>query len=378
MKHTWILALICAICSPLVTKAQEFNPERAFNDLKTIKGVWFMPTDRGDRLEIWTVVDDSTMTGRSVRIKPEDGDTVLLETLKLTLRDTNIVYAATVRGQNANKPVDYKLTEAWRDEFVFSNPKHDDPQIIRYILLGNRELQVTTEGKKNNRTVTREFVFEREFSASTTEFRVRAGINAASLIKERDFGKTGDLEGPDFGARPGWEIGIGTAFKGRGGFLSMNVEIGLTGKYSTVTSQFYDDTLLYKRDGSYRTVWFNASVFPEFTFKRDGRFSMIVGPYYGRLISNRFNGTATPPSRNKLFNSNTDLKRNDFGLLGGVQYKMNLGKKDLNGKIGMRFNMGITDLDGLYRRRCDNPLLCNERVLLRSISAYYSMDLVKM
>jgi Domain of unknown function (DUF6265) len=159
MKYTWILALICAICSPLVTKAQEFNPERAFNDLKTIKGVWFMPTDRGDRLEIWTVVDDSTMTGRSVRIKPEDGDSVLLETLKLTLRDTNIVYSATVRGQNANKPVDYKLTEAWRDEFVFSNPKHDDPQIIRYILLGNRELQVTTEGKKNNRTVTREFIF---------------------------------------------------------------------------------------------------------------------------------------------------------------------------------------------------------------------------
>jgi hypothetical protein len=322
------------------------------------------------------------MTGRSVRIKPEDGDTVTLETLKLTLRDTNIIYSTVVRGQNANKPVDFKLTEAYSDEFVFTNPKHDDPQIIRYILLGNREMQVTTEGKKNNRVVTREFVFEREFNPVSSEFRLRIGTNVSSLIAERKFNNI--EESPNFGALPGWDFGLGMVFKGRGGFLSLNTEIGLSGKYSSVRSRFFADTIPGKpiaefiRDGVYRTTWFTAAVFPEFTFKRDGRLSMIVGPYYGRLISNKLAGTTTPPSRNKLFNSNTDLNKNDFGLMGGLQYRLNVGKKDLNGKLGLRFNLGLSDLDGLYKRRCDNPALCNERVLLRGITAYYSVDLVKL
>ena len=387
MKQYWIFALCCAVLLPLLGHTQEaFDAKDAFKDLKKIKGVWFMPTDRGDRLEIWTVVDDSTMTGRSLRIKPEDGDTVVLETLKLTRRDTNIVYSAVVRGQNANKPVDFRLTEAYSDEFVFENPKHDDPQKINYFLLGNREMQVTTEGKKNNRTITHEFVFEREFSSSTTEFRIRAGLNGSSFVKEREFSGVGDLEGPDFGPRPGWELGIGSAFRGSGGFLTMNVEIGLSGKYSAVNASFYADTVpgkpaaFFVRDGSYRSVWFNAAVFPELTFKRDGRLSMIIGPYYGRLVLNKVAGTSTPADRNKSFNSNTDLKKNDFGLMGGLHYKMNMGKKDLNGKIGLRFNMGLTDLDNLYirRRSTSSPTLANERILLRSVSAYYSIDLVKL
>ena len=382
MRQFCLSALCCAILFPATIWSQEFDPETAFGNLKSIRGVWFMPTDRGDRLEIWQVDNDSTMTGRSVRIKPEDGDTVTLETLKLTLRDTNIIYSAVVRGQNANKPVDFKLTEAYSDEFVFTNPKHDDPQIIRYILLGNRELQVTTEGKKNNRVVTREYVFEREFNPVSAEFRLRLGANVSSLIAERKFNNI--EESPNFGALPGWDFGLGMVFKGRGGFLSLNTEIGLSGKYSNVRSRFYADTVPGKpiaefiRDGVYRTTWFNAAVFPEFTFKRDGRLSMIVGPYYGRLISNKLAGTTTPPSRNKLFNSNTDLKKNDFGLVGGLQYRLNLGKKDLDGKFGLRFNLGLSDLDGLYKRRCDNPALCNERILLRGITTYYSVNLVKL
>jgi hypothetical protein len=377
MIHRFASAICFALFLPVAISAQKFDPQYAFEDIKTIKGVWFMPTDRGDRLEIWEIVDDSTMTGRALRIKQEDGDTVLLEALKLTLRDTNIVYTVVVRGQNANKPIEFKLIEAYRDEFVFANPRHDDPQIIRYVLLGNREMQVTTEGKKNNRTVTHEFVFEREFSKSATQFRIRAGLGAGSLVKERDF--TGNFEQkPAFALRPSWEVAIGTAFKGAGGFLAMNMEVGIAGKYSGVDARFYLDTI-YVRNGSYRMTWLTAAVFPEFTLRREGRLSAIVGPYYGRLLVNTPNGDFSPANRNKSFNSNTDLNKNDFGILAGLQYKLKIGKKDLDGKIGARVNLGLTNLDNLYLRRCTSSTnTCNERVLLRSVSVYYTVDLAKL
>lgn len=375
-------ALYCALLLPALSFAQDFKPQTAFRNLKALKGVWFMPTDRGDRLEIWQIENDSTMSGRAVRIKTDDGDTITLETLTLSLRDTNIIYSTIVRGQNNNKPVDFKLVEAYSDEFLFENPKHDDPQKIRYILLGNRELQVTTESKKNGRVVTKEYIFEREFSPVAVEFRLRGGLNAASLIGEKDFNfLTPD---PKFGYRPGWDVGIATTLKGRGGFLGLNIELGLSGKYSHVKSEFSvatSDTSFttYKRDGSYRTTWLNIAVLPEYTFLRDGRLSAVVGPYYGYLLTNKVNGTEQPASDNKLFNSNKDLRKHDFGLVGGLQYKLNIGPKDIGGKIGLRASLGLVDLDNLYKLRCSpTSNLCNERVLLRSISAYYSINLTQL
>jgi hypothetical protein len=356
--------------------AQDFDPRIAFKDLRVLRGVWFMPTDRGDRLEIWQIEDDSTMTGRSLRIKPENGDTVLLETMRLTIRDTNVVYSAVVRGQNNNKAVDFLLTEAYSDEFLFENPAHDDPQKIRYLMLGNREIQVTTEGKKNGRTITREYVFEREFKAAGAEFRVRAGTNISTIATERAFNNM--LSGPDFGVLPGWELGLGILFKGSGGFLNINTEIGLAGRYFGVNSRFFSDTTEYVRDGTYLTNWFTAALYPEFTLKRDGRLTLLVGPYYSRLISSRLNGTTIPRPSDKLFNTNKDLNKNDLGILAGVHYQLKPKKKDMGAKLGARFNIGMRDLDNLYKRRCSNPALCNERLLLRSISLYYSINLVQL
>ncbi|MFM8371105.1 MAG: hypothetical protein ACKOCO_01870 [Bacteroidota bacterium] len=93
-------SLILLLLITSVASAQIEDPQFAFRDLKRgLDGTWFMPTDRGDRLEIWSVQDDSTLVGRSVRIKPENGDTVLLERLRIELRDTNITYITASRVQ---------------------------------------------------------------------------------------------------------------------------------------------------------------------------------------------------------------------------------------------------------------------------------------
>jgi hypothetical protein len=387
MLRLFRLLLIAFLLTPLAAFAQIDYPEDAFRELRRgLDGTWFMPTDRGDRLEIWELANDSTLVGRAIRIKPENGDTVLLERLALELRDTTVTYIATARGQNNNQPVPYKLTEIDDEGFyIFTNPTHDDPQKIKYLLLGNREMQVFTEGKRNGRTVTQEYVFEREFTPGAVEFRLKGGINAQSLNGTGNFNLDIPNQDPDFGWKPGWELGTQVRFKGRGGFIIINVELGLVGKLSYAKSEFTIDTSFipgepkYKRDLTYNTAWLVVGLMPEITFKRDGRFSLMAGPYYGRLVGARGKGVQTPVE-NKLFKANNDFKKNDFGLMAGFQYKLNFGKKDLGGILGLRANLGLSNIDNLYKRYCGDSqsALCNAAVAFRGVTLYYSIDLLKM
>lgn len=371
--------------------AQIDDPEGAFRELRRgLVGTWFMPTERGDRLEIWWKEDDQTLAGKSVRIKPETGDSVLLERLRLELRDTTITYIAIARGQNNNQPVPFRLTEI--DEagfFVFSNPEHDDPQKIRYLLLGNREMQVETIGKRNGREVKQEFVFEREFTPEAVAFHLRGGLNAHSLRGTGNFNldqpsPTGAT--PSFGWKPGWELGMQARFKGRGGFITINAELGAVGRRAATASVFSVsiDTMpyliTYKRDLSYNSIWLVASVMPEITFRRDGRLSLMAGPYYGRLVGLSGKGLQEPTEANKVTKVNNDFKKNDFGIQAGFQYKLNFGKKDLGGILGLRATYGLSNLDNLYSRFCDDgsSSLCNGQVSFLGASLYYSVNLLKL
>jgi len=386
MKYVLRLTTFLLLLLPAQAFTQIYADEvrGIFRELRDLDGTWFMPTDRGDRLESWDVVDDSTYVGRGMRIKPENGDTVTLETLRMELRDTTITYYAIVRGQNQNKPVPFKLTTADYDGYVFENPKHDDPQKIRYRLLSKREMQVFTEGKRNGRTVTQEYVFEREFTPGAVEFRIKAGVNYNTLRKTGYFRYADDDKAniPAFGGKPGWEFGTQTSFKGRGGFITINGELGISGRYATVKSRFDVDTsLTYARDVTYQSIWLTLAVVPEITFSSEGRLSIMAGPYLGILIGNKTKGTILPESpngKNKLFNPYNDFKKTDIGLTGGLQYKLNFGKKDLGGIIGVRANLGLSNIDNLYDRDCPIPALCNGRISFLGAMAYYSVNLLKI
>jgi hypothetical protein len=368
-----------------IVSAQIDYPEDAFRELRRgLEGTWFMPTERGDRLEIWWKEDDRTLAGKSVRIKPENGDTVLLERLRIELRDTTVTYITIARNQNGGKPMDYPLTEIDEEGFyVFKNLAFDDPQKIRYLLLGNREMQVETMSRRNGREVKQEFVYEREFTPGAVEFRVRGGINASSLRGTRDLIQTFDP--PKFGWKPGWELGMQARFKGRGGFITINAELSAIGRRAYTQSDFSVNVdtmpyvIRYQRDLTYHSVWLVASIMPELTFGRDGRLSLMAGPYYGRLVGLSGKGLQEPTEENQLFKVNNDLKKNDFGINLGFQYKLNFGKKDLGGILGLRASYGLSNIDNLYSRECaDSPSLCNGQVSFLSASLYYSVNLLKL
>ena len=384
LRHTplGILMFCLFFLCPIVLRAQveAGDGPAIFRELRALDGIWFMPTDRGDRLEIWRVADDSTYLGRALRIKPENGDTVNLETLRLELRGDTITYYAIARGQNRNQPIAFRLTNADLDGYLFENPKHDDPKKILYRLLGNREMQVTTEGTRNGRTVKDEYVFEREFTPGAVEFRIRAGLNVFSLNGVGQFPAdiSGDKQTLDYAYKPGWELGATTTFNGRGGHFRINVDLGLSGRFSAVNSSFYGDTVTYIRKGTYNTTWLNVAVVPELKFKRDGRLSLLAGPYIGFLLGSRLKGDLLPDTENKLFKANNDFKKLDLGLAFGLQYRLNFGKKDVGGIIGLRGNLGLKDLDNLYSRDCDNPAFCNGQVKWRGAAVYYSVNLLKL
>ncbi|MBK8554669.1 MAG: hypothetical protein IPL65_02330 [Lewinellaceae bacterium] len=371
----FLLALL-----PLALQAQIEDASDIFRELKGLDGVWFMPTDRGDRLEIWSVADDSTLIGRHVRIRIETGDTVTLETMRIERRADTVQFIAIVRGQNENKPVVFNLTTADYDGYVFENPEHDDPKKIIYRLLGNRELQVNTEGTRGSRTVKQEYVFEREFNPGAVQFRVRAGMNVFNMRQ------TGTLlTTPEFKAGPGWELGTTFAFKGRGGYITLNVDVGFLGRNVKAKSGFATveqrDTGLvfvqYERDLTYRQAWLGFAVYPELTFRRDGRLSIYAGPYVNALLINRGKGLDLPGT-SSVYDANSDFKRKDIGLLGGFQYKMNFTKKDLEGKLGIRATYGLSNIDALYTRGCNNPAYCNGSITLQGISLYYSINILKL
>ena len=377
----YVFAGFLLLC-PVFVSAQIEDADIIFRELRALKGTWFMPQDRGDRLEVWEIQDDSTLTGRGMRIKAENGDTVLLETMTLELRGDTITYNATVRGQNKNLPVPFELTLADVDGYLFENPGHDNPQKIRYRLLGNRELQVLTEVKRGNRTVTDEYIFEREFTPAGVEFRLRGGLNVFNL---RSTGYLTLPPAPTFGPKMGWELGAQVALRGNGGFITVNIEAGLTGKYAHAKSEFYIplDTfpfsIDYKRDVTYKQTWLIVAVAPEITFRRDGRLSLMAGPYYGRLLFNRTKGTDLPGGDNPKYDANEDFKKNDIGIIAGLQCKLNIGKKDLGSILGLRVNLGLANLDNLYTvRQSGSSSLYNGRISLQGISFYYCIDLLKL
>lgn len=374
------LLLLATLFLPCTLAAQIEDPAVIFRELRGLDGTWFMPTDRGDRLETWAITNDSTLTGKSLRIKPEDGDTVLLENLRIEWRGDQINYLTIARGQSGNKPVVFALTDADYEGYTFENPANDDPQKIHYRLLSNRELQINTEGKRSGRAVTNEYVYEREFSPGAVEFRLRAGVNMFTLKGDGQFPADTMLQDQSlgFGYRPGWEIGTQACFKGRGGFITINMDITLAGKSSTVSSDFYGDTATYVRGGNYKTTWLSIGLLPELTFRRDGRLSVFAGPYFGVLLNSRLKGVQLPNTENRLFKANNDFKKTDLGLVAGLQYKLNIGKKDLGGILGARFQLGLKNLDNLYSRDCDNPAFCNGQVKLVGFSFYYSVNLLKI
>lgn len=125
-KTTLILLLLVIVSC----KNSDSNKNEKIKAASWLLGNWENKSADGNLTENWEKVNDSTFQAQSYYIKEKD--TVHFESIILQQKGENLTYTATVKGQNNDKPVVFKLKTATDKQVSFENLKHDYPQKISY------------------------------------------------------------------------------------------------------------------------------------------------------------------------------------------------------------------------------------------------------
>ncbi len=123
-------------------------------------GNWENKLPEGDLSESWEKKDDSTFVGHSYFIKEKY--TISFESIELLQKGEELFYIPTVKGQNNDKPVSFKLITATAMEFTFENSSHDYPQKIVYKKAGPNDLIVAFSGTQQGKASTESYPMKRK------------------------------------------------------------------------------------------------------------------------------------------------------------------------------------------------------------------------
>jgi hypothetical protein len=149
------MKIIIAFSSILLLLSCQNKSAKNFEQLnKTawLIGNWSSKMPEGTLTESWKKLNDSTYLASSYFILNNAKDTLHNETITLTQKEEDLIYSATVKGQNNNEPVAFKYNPAIENEFVFENPSHDYPQRISYKKISNTKLVATISGTQQGKT----------------------------------------------------------------------------------------------------------------------------------------------------------------------------------------------------------------------------------
>ena len=148
MKNVVILAVVVVFISC------QNKSEKNFDELEKMSwlvGEWENTMPEGVLTETWSKSNDSTFIGKTLFINEKD--TIHSEDIVLTQKGENLLYIPTVKGQNDDKPVEFKMMESKiENEFAFENPKHDYPQKIVYKKVNETNLVATISGKQQGKS----------------------------------------------------------------------------------------------------------------------------------------------------------------------------------------------------------------------------------
>jgi Domain of unknown function (DUF6265) len=159
MKQFLFIWYILFICSPNLS-AQNFST-KDFQQLSWILGSWKMQIKNGFLYEQWHTLNDSTLQSKGFIIKTK-GDTVLLESVQIALRNNKLYYISTVNGQNNNEAVPFTFTLVTINAFTAENPAHDFPQKIYYKAEGDKKLYAVVSGIEKKQFRKEEFRYMKE------------------------------------------------------------------------------------------------------------------------------------------------------------------------------------------------------------------------
>lgn len=149
-KISLILLLLLTILS--CKKGEKTN---LLNEIDWLIGAWENNSDKGNLLEIWKKENDSVYSGQSFYIKAKD--TLHFETIQLKQISDSLLYSSSVKGQDNDLALDFKLTSKTQNQFVFENPKNDYPKKIVYKLITKDSLVAIISGIQQGKTSSETF-----------------------------------------------------------------------------------------------------------------------------------------------------------------------------------------------------------------------------
>lgn len=153
-KVSLILLLLLTIIS--CKKAEKTSK---LIDANWLIGTWENNSKQGNLSEIWLKLNDSIYSGHVFFIKGKD--TLHFETIQLKQVDDNLRYSSTVKGQNNDLALEFKLTSETKNKLIFENSKNDYPQKITYKLISKDSLITIISGIQQGKASTENFPMKR-------------------------------------------------------------------------------------------------------------------------------------------------------------------------------------------------------------------------
>lgn len=149
-----ILRFIILLLSAVIVQSQETS-NQTIEKFEWLTGRWNRTNVKPGRsgVEEWKKSSDSELTGSGILMNGKD--TVVIEKIKIVVKDDNIYYVADV---SENKDLVYfKFSTITKNSFVCENPDHDFPKRISYTYDG-KVLKATISG--NGKSI--DYLFEKK------------------------------------------------------------------------------------------------------------------------------------------------------------------------------------------------------------------------
>jgi len=140
-KITLILILILSFTS---CKKSETKEKEKIKLAEWLIGNWENNNGIGTLSESWKKINDSTLQAQSYFIK--NTDTLHFETISLQQKGDDVNYNSTIKGQNDDMLIAFKMNLETENQLVFENPKQDYPRKITYNKITKDSIQIIISG----------------------------------------------------------------------------------------------------------------------------------------------------------------------------------------------------------------------------------------
>ncbi|MGV9004292.1 DUF6265 family protein [Flavobacterium sp.] len=157
------LLIIGLVFSVLFGSSCNSNSKKKYEMLEELSwliGNWSNKSDDGLLVENWKRANDSTYVGKSFYIRATD--TLHNESIVLVQNEDNLFYIPTVKGQNNDESISFKLVEKDEKSFIFKNNSHDYPQIIEYKKVSASQLSAVVTGTQQGKTTSDTYVLNKK------------------------------------------------------------------------------------------------------------------------------------------------------------------------------------------------------------------------